>query len=1106
MGLWGQRLPFQNFSLRDGLPQAFVYCIEQDSFGYLWMGHQLGLSRFDGRTFENLSYSQGLAGNNVQDILIRGNEVWAATSRGISVFDGFAFKNYNLNDGLPSAALTCLAESRDSTIWVGSEGGLAYFRDGQFTIFAREPNLRQAFIVAIVTDDDNAVWVATRRRGLYRLKNRQVLKYDIGGLPAGCEVSALLHDHRGRVWVGTTHGLYYIGGGQVVQSTAKLERRPVRSLYQDSRRRLWIGHDVGLSLHIGDNTQYIAGQQGFVNLAVLNVYEDAEGQIWMGTFGAGLFRLQSNAFSWFQPNGRFAEQTDGIVWAVHQRPGSNDYLVCTNNGLYTINQAGQYTAATSNRQLMQASVRDLVYMPDGSALCATLTQGVWQVRAGAARQLVSPEGIGNRQLRGAMKTRDGTVYFTTNEGLLRYNGQTFAHHGLPPGYIGPCRRAVETEQGELWVSTGNGVAVYREGSFLPRSEVPIKLNELVEDILISSQSGTWLLADRGLYQWQGDSLRLYNQQTGLESDLYWAAVEDSLGGLWFGGSKGINVYDQSRGTFKYLGYNEGFQPIGVNGMALTVDRFGQVWIGTLEGAVRYSPDLDIPSLVPPRLFFNRLHLDERPYAMAVDKGRYRVPMLPYSLAAYLPIASNDGLQVSRRVGRLEIGFIGLHTKQPDKVAYRYRLVGFDTTWSDVTTQSSAAYTNLSPGDYTFELLGRNSDGLWTPQPITLNFTIPRPWYTTFYARILYVLLGVLLLWAFVNAREQRVLSKNLSLEKLIDERTGQIRQQKVQLENLNEEIRTQNENLSKATEELERTNREAGLQNESLRQTRDELQQANEVITSQNRHLAEANRAIEKALAELERSQERLKNSLGYAKRIQVAIMPSESQLEQLLPEHFLYYAPKDIVSGDFSFALEQNGYRFLAVVDCTGHGVPGAFMSVLGNSLLNQAIGSERMTDPGKILSRIHNLLNARLNIGAEERETGYEGMDIGLAVISPKGNVLKFAGAKLPLFYVKGEKVAWLDGEEHNIGGPEPEKAFKTQSLKLEGISRLYLATDGIKKQFGGEKGLILEWQGLADILGKMQHLPVKQQVTEFKYLMRQWQGTQKQLDDMMMLGWQA
>jgi serine phosphatase RsbU (regulator of sigma subunit) len=252
---------------------------------------------------------------------------------------------------------------------------------------------------------------------------------------------------------------------------------------------------------------------------------------------------------------------------------------------------------------------------------------------------------------------------------------------------------------------------------------------------------------------------------------------------------------------------------------------------------------------------------------------------------------------------------------------------------------------------------------------------------------------------------------------------------------------------------------------------------------------------------------ERNKNitdSIQYAKRLQEAVFPEANKLNEYFIESFVLFRPKDIVSGDFYWFEEIDNKTIIVVGDCTGHGVPGAFMSILGHNLLNQIILEDKITSPGKILNlldkRVSNSLNKR-----ESKEEYNDGMDIVICVVDKINNKIEYAGANRPLVIRRGEELIELKPNKHAIGGIQDStcKFFSQQEISIQTNDILYMFSDGYYDQFGGPRGKKFKYKQLTSAILSMASASLEEQKNLLSDTLETWRGNLEQVDDVCVIG---
>ena len=414
-------------------------------------------------------------------------------------------------------------------------------------------------------------------------------------------------------------------------------------------------------------------------------------------------------------------------------------------------------------------------------------------------------------------------------------------------------------------------------------------------------------------------------------------------------------------------------------------------------------------------------------------------------------------------------FLAVETGRPYLVNYQYILEGYDKNWSAATHKTTAAFGNMREGTYTFRLKAQSPEGVWS-QPVSYTFKVLPPWYRTWWMYVIYTVTLVAGITFFIRWRERRLKHENLILE------------EKVQLRTL-------------------------------------QLEEKNKIVEEQRKEVVKKNIKIT--------------DSINYAKRIQQAILPAEDYVKQLFPESFVLFKPKDIVSGDFYWVSEvvrssepENGRDkasaespfpapesqhkvsspeliILAVADCTGHGVPGAFMSMIGNTLLNEIVNVKNEYSPERILDLMNKgIVNLLHQNDASSQD---DGMDISVLCINKAKGEIEFAGANHSACLFENGKLIRLKGDVYSIGGMLGSTAvrFSKQKYKAEKGTTVYLYTDGFIDQFGGEKNAKFLSSRFELQLQDIQPLKMEHQKETLSDVFEKWKAHRNQTDDVLVAG---
>jgi serine phosphatase RsbU (regulator of sigma subunit) len=267
------------------------------------------------------------------------------------------------------------------------------------------------------------------------------------------------------------------------------------------------------------------------------------------------------------------------------------------------------------------------------------------------------------------------------------------------------------------------------------------------------------------------------------------------------------------------------------------------------------------------------------------------------------------------------------------------------------------------------------------------------------------------------------------------------------------------------------------------------------------RNKQKTNALLEKKNKEITRQKEEITDSINYAQTIQRAILPPEKLLQKYLPDSFVIFKPKDIVSGDFYWTEKVKDRVYFAAVDCTGHGVPGAFMSIIGHNGLNRAVKDFKLTHPAEILDKLVELVTEALH--AENQGEIKDGMDVALCCLDTEQKKLEYAGAYNPVYLIRNKEVLEFKADRQPIGAFEKRQPFTNHEIQLQKDDCIYVFSDGVVDQFGGEKGKKLSSKRMKEMLLSVVHLPMAQQYTELHNRFTAWQGKEEQTDDVTLIG---
>ena len=307
--------------------------------------------------------------------------------------------------------------------------------------------------------------------------------------------------------------------------------------------------------------------------------------------------------------------------------------------------------------------------------------------------------------------------------------------------------------------------------------------------------------------------------------------------------------------------------------------------------------------------------------------------------------------------------------------------------------------------------------------------------------------------------------------------------------------------LEQKNKKLEET---VKLRTAETNQQKEEIQAINEEIKNQNKLLEETNVKILDQKNKIEQSNIEITASIHYARRIQDSILPPDDFIKKILPDYFIFYRPKDIISGDFYLIDKIDKLIHIAAVDCTGHGVPGAFISIVGHNILNDALKEHKFVKPADILNDLNKGISEVFRKNYKETSV-HDGMDIMYCNINPENLVLQYAGAYNPAYIVRNKQLIELNTDRFPIGSyfEDSQRKYSNNEFQLQKNDFLYLFTDGFSDQFGGPKEKKFKYKQFKELLINISHLKPPEQLEQLQLSFESWKGNLEQIDDILVMG---
>jgi ligand-binding sensor domain-containing protein/serine phosphatase RsbU (regulator of sigma subunit) len=1033
-----QTLNLNQFGIEDGLPQSSIYTMLQDYNGNIWFGTMAGVSKYNGLRFENFSKRDSLAEYRVtSSCLDKAGNIWFGHwNGGISKYSPASLKFHTVNTGSNSitSAINSITLDKNGTVWFGTntQGLLSYTptadelqkvsdkEAGNFNLVDKKAGLPSNKINNISVDANGVIYIATGD-GLVKTVNGKTFE-TIKNIPSVL-ITSVLADHNGNIWVGTEDkGVTRINLSSNQAKTYTINEglafNNVRTMIEDADNNIFIGtFGGGVNKYQGPLFQTISTIQGLSNDKVLSILQDRERNIWIGTY----LNLNQYFDEQFEIFGENEGLKNSLVWSVIQAKNGK-YWIGTEGGLVEftkdansakntfVNRTGGKGATTNTTALLEDSKGNIWY--------TNYMNGVSRFNPSSNNTVnyTTKDGLCNNEVNGISSDKDGNIWFATNKGAGKFdiNTEKFTCFTTKEG-LGSNKifTIYKDSKQNLWFGCLAGdLTMYNGNTFTKFSEKEGYNNQYTLCITEDSKGNMWFGSfEKGLFKYDGKLFKNYTIKDGATSDQSFMLVCDNLNNLWIGNNQGIDKFNLKDEIFKHYGKQDGFLGVEINPNAVFKDTEGNLWFGSIIGLVKYTSKSEKNNQVEPilvldypRLFFNQ------------------------------SVIPNDHV-FKYNQNHFTFDFVGASLTNPKRVTYKYMLEGHDLDWSPPQKQNYVTYSSLNPGTYTFKVKSANNDGVWNKEPASFSFTVKPPFWKTWWFWSIVGIIVICLVIAFVRYRMRQLKERNEILEQKVLERTEELRKEK-------------------------------------------------EVVERQNQNIID---------------------SIDYAKRIQDAVFVPMETIHKNLPESFIFFQPKDIVSGDFYWVHNKNGKVIFAMADCTGHGVPGAFMSIIGNNLMNNVVKEQGITTPSLILDELSKQIGEMLNHNADGRKVK-DGMDIAVCAYNPVTKVLEYAGAHNAMYHVRKGELKEIKADKQPIGKTilhDHSFKFNNNTINIESGDFVFLFTDGYADAIGGPKRSKFFYPPFRKMLAENTVLPLDQQQQKLADALKAWLGNREQVDDVAVMG---
>ncbi len=794
--------------------------------------------------------------------------------------------------------------------------------------------------------------------------------------------------------------------------------------------------------------EYISTKNGLQSNTILSLYADPMYNVWAG-LGTGISFINTNSpYTFFSDKSGLSGVTSSSI--LHD---SVQYVSSSTGVFYydlhrkSISDNERFTPIKNSKGASQIWKIDTV----AGQLLGAGTLGLFVIENFEAKYILEDQAI-RSFIR--LKNNPNRIIAAGGTGLSVFEliDEKWIFKNKIPNFTDDSKHIEECAEGYLWISNQN------------KGIIKLKLNEDLDSVLINKQytSVNGLPFDIGNYAFKLDNRVVFATDSGIyryysKSD---RMLKDSVFLKYLGHKKITNIHQSEDGG---IWYKEQIYDKKQN-----VDHWELALLKRTKDTfeILHRPFLKLRDNIHSISTLSNTELivgSEKGFAYFNLEAKIKTE-IPYKvLIRNIETISGDSLifggtftdefgiptsdQPKTMIPVLEYNYNGLrflfsalYYEESEKNMYRFRLIGDGKEeWSDWTSKTEKEYSNLSPGKYKFVVVAKNLYGIES-ETAEYQFEILPPLYQTLWAYFVYLVFFILFVWGIVRLSLRRVRKQKENLERIVEERTSEIQHKNSELSALNDEISAKNKDITA---------------------------------------------------------------SINYAKRIQQAMLPLEHTINQGLKDYFILFKPRDIVSGDFYWYAKKEDKVFITAVDCTGHGVPGAFMSMIGSEILTTIVG-KGIYSPDQILGNMNDYVRLALK---QEETANQDGMDMALCVIDEKAKTVEFAGAKNPLIYITNGEIYHIKADRKGIGGgktlKQMEESYEMHTIQYNAPTWFYVFTDGYQDQFGGQSGRKFMIKALKNLLFEIYQKPFAEQKKILNSTIEQWMKEVGQTDDILLIG---
>ncbi|WP_083639214.1 two-component regulator propeller domain-containing protein [Algoriphagus marinus] len=784
----------QYLDVDQGMGSSYLSSILEDKSGNIWFGTlDRGVSKYDGESFVHFTEAAGLSDNRVTSILEdKSGNLWFGTEGGgVSKYDGESFVHFTEAAGLSNNDVRSILEDKSGNLWFGTEGGGVSKYDGEsFVHFTEAAGLSNNRVRSILEDKSGNLWFGTQGGGVSKYDGESFVHFTEAAGLSDNNVWSILEDKSGNLWFGTWGGgVSKYDGESFVHFTKAtgLTNNIVLSILEDKSGNLWFGtYGGGVSKYDGESFVHFTEAAGLSNNEVSSILEDKSGNLWFGTWGGGVSKYDGESFVHFT---EAAGLSDNSVLSILEDKIGNLWFGTWGGGVSKYD-GESFVHFTEAAGLSGNIVWSILEDKSGNLWFGTVGGGVSRYDGESFVHFTEAAGLSSNIVRSILEDKSGNLWFGTDGGgVSKYDGESFVHFTEAAGLSNNSVRSIlEDKSGNLWFGTdGGGVSRYDGESFVHFTEAAGLSDNRVWSILEDKSGNLWFgTYDGGVSKYDGESFVHFTEAAGLSNNRVRSILEDNNRNLYITTVKGLTQISPLPASpeggevfaIQVFGTQDGLKGLDFYHNSALIDSKNRAWWGSGKGLTmldlnKFNPSAQIPQPLLKQLDINEQFLD---YRNISDSLGNEIAFKSVQKFENYPL----NLELPYHKNHLTFHFAAIDWAAPHKIRYSHRMLGLNDNWSNPTREAKADYRNLPYGTYTFQIKAIGESGVWS-EPFEYTFTINPPWWHTWWAYLIYVLLFLLALRIFSKWRERKLELEKVKLEQTVEERTKELKASQAQL-------------------------------------------------------------------------------------------------------------------------------------------------------------------------------------------------------------------------------------------------------------------------------------------------------------------------------------